>query len=80
MIIKVLGPGCTNCVRLARATKEAVEALGIEATIEKIEDYPAIMAYGVMSTPGLVIDDKVVSVGRVPTSSQIRELLSAAQA
>lgn len=80
MIIKVLGPGCSNCVRLERAAKEAVQALGIAATVEKVEDYPTIIGYGVMSTPGLVINEKVVSVGRVPTSSQIRELLAAAQA
>jgi small redox-active disulfide protein 2 len=75
MIIKVLGPGCTNCKNLERVTREAVDALGLDATIEKVEDYPTIMGYGVMSTPALVIDEKVVVSGRVPRPAQVRELL-----
>jgi len=75
MIIKILGPGCTNCVNLERVTREAVAELGIDAEIEKVTDYPAIMGYGVMSTPGLVVDDKVVLSGRVPTAAKVRELL-----
>jgi small redox-active disulfide protein 2 len=77
MIIKVLGPGCTNCKNLERVTREAVEALGLEATIEKVEDYAAIAGYGVMSTPALVVDEEVLVAGRVPTTAQVRELLSA---
>ena len=76
MIIKVLGPGCNNCKNLERATREAIATLGIDATIEKVEDYPSIMGYGVMSTPALVIDEKVVVSGRVPTPTQIRELIT----
>ena len=75
MIIKVLGPGCTNCKNLERVTREAVDALGLDATIEKVEDYPTIMGYGVMSTPALVIDEKVVVSGRVLRPAQVRELL-----
>jgi len=75
VIIKVLGPGCTNCKNLERVTREAVDALGLDATIEKVEDYPTIMGYGVMSTPALVIDEKVVVSGRVPRPAQVRELL-----
>jgi len=75
MIIKVLGTGCTNCKNLERVTREAVDALGLDATIEKVEDYAAIMGYGVMSTPALVIDEKVVVSGRVPRPAQVRELL-----
>ena len=78
MIIKVLGPGCNNCKTLERVTKEAVAELGIEATIEKIEDYSTIAGYGAMSTPALVINEKVVSSGRVPTPAHVRELLAAA--
>jgi small redox-active disulfide protein 2 len=78
MIIKVLGPGCANCTTLEARTKEAVAALGVEATIEKVTDYPAIAGYGIMRTPGLVVDEKVVVSGRVPTVSQIHELLTAA--
>ena len=77
MIIKVLGPGCTNCKNLERVTREAVEGLGIDATIEKVEDYALIMGYGVMSTPALVIDEKVVVSGRVPKTSEVRELITA---
>lgn len=78
MIIKVLGPGCNNCKTLERVTKEAVAELGIEATIEKIEDYSTIAEYGVMSTPALVINEKVVYSGRVPTPAHVRELLTSA--
>ncbi|WP_407345419.1 thioredoxin family protein [Pengzhenrongella phosphoraccumulans] len=76
MIIKILGPGCTNCVNLERVTRQAVADLGIDAKIEKVTDYAAILGYGVMSTPGLVVDDKVVLSGRVPTATQVRELLA----
>ena len=77
MIIKILGPGCANCVNLERVTREAVGALGLDAQIDKVTDYAAIMGYGVMSTPGLVVDGKVVLSGRVPTATQVRELLAA---
>jgi small redox-active disulfide protein 2 len=75
MNIKVLGPGCRNCVTLERVTREAVETLGIDAEIEKVTDYAAIAGYGVMSTPGLVVDGEVVLYGRVPTAAQVREIL-----
>jgi small redox-active disulfide protein 2 len=75
MIIKVLGPGCTNCKNLERVTQEAVNALALDATIEKVTDYATIAGYGVMSTPALVIDEKLVLSGRVPTTAQVRELL-----
>ena len=77
MIIKILGPGCTNCVNLERVTRQAVADLGLDAQIEKVTDYAAIMGYGVMSTPGLVVDDKVLISGRVPTAAKVRELLEA---
>ena len=78
MIIKILGPGCTNCKNLERATREALDQLGMDATVEKVEDYAAIMRYGVMSTPGLVVDDKVLTSGRVPKPAEIEQLLMAA--
>ena len=76
MIIKVLGPGCANCVKLERITRQAVDGLGIDAIIEKVTDYPTIVGYGVMATPALVVDEKLVLSGRVPTTSQVRELLA----
>lgn len=76
MLIKVLGPGCANCVNLERATRQAVVDLGLDAHIEKVTDYAAIAGYGVMRTPALVVDEQVVVSGRVPTADQVRELLS----
>ncbi|WP_024288301.1 thioredoxin family protein [Cellulomonas sp. KRMCY2] len=76
MKIKVLGPGCANCVNLERVTREAVAAMGIDADIEKVTDYAAIAGYGVMRTPALVVDEKVVLSGRVPTAGHVRELLT----
>ena len=77
MRIKVLGPGCTNCVNLERVTRQAVADLGLEATIEKVTDYQTIVGYGVMSTPALVVDEQLVLSGRVPTVTAVRELLAA---
>ena len=76
MIIKVLGPGCNNCKNLERVTRQAVDALGLDATIEKVTDYPTIVGYGVMATPALVVDERLVLSGRVPTASHLRELLA----
>ena len=76
MIIKVLGPGCTNCKNLERVTRQAIAELGLDATIEKVTDYPTIVGYGVMSTPALVVDEKVLLSGRVPSVGQLRDLLT----
>lgn len=70
-VIQVLGPGCANCQRLEQAAHEAVEMAGIEAEVVKVTDYGQIAAYGILSTPGLVIDGKVVSYGRVPSAGDI---------
>lgn len=75
MIIKVLGSGCANCKNLEKNTKKAVEALGIEAEIIKVTDMKDIMAYGVMKTPALVVDDKIKVMGRVPTADEIKAYL-----
>lgn len=77
MTIKVLGPGCMNCRTLERRTIEALEKSGIQATVQKVVDLDGIASYGVMRTPGLVIDEKVVVQGRVPTVEQIQELIAA---
>jgi small redox-active disulfide protein 2 len=74
--IEVLGPGCHNCKRLEANAREAVAMAGVEAQIVKITDYGQIMTYGIMSTPGLVIDGKVVSYGRVPSPGDIAVWLS----
>jgi small redox-active disulfide protein 2 len=75
MVIKVLGSGCTSCKKLEENTRKAVEELGIEATIEKVEDFKKIMAYGVMKTPALVVDEKVKIMGRVATAEEIKKYL-----
>jgi len=75
MIIKILGSGCKKCVALGENGKTALQAAAIDAEIEKITDVIAIAGYGIMSTPGLVIDEKVVSSGRVLSASEIGLLL-----
>ena len=70
--IEVLGPGCANCRRLEANVRQAVAMAGIEVELVKVSDYRQIMAYGIMSTPGLVIDGKVVSYGRVPSADDIK--------
>ncbi len=75
MEIKVLGTGCANCKNLETATRKAVEELGVEATVVKEEDIMKIMGYGIMRTPGLVIDEKVVLSGRVPSVNEIKSLI-----
>ena len=73
--IEILGPGCANCARLETNARQAAAMAGVEAEIVKVTDYGQIVAYGVMSTPGLVIDGKVVSYGRVPSAGDIAEWL-----
>ena len=74
--IKILGPGCANCVNLEKAAKQAVADLGIEATFEKVTDYADIASYGILRTPGLVVDEEVLVSGRVPKSPEIEQLLA----
>lgn len=75
MIIKILGSGCPNCKKLEANAKKAVESLGIDATIEKVTDIQDIMAYGVMSTPALVVDEEVKIMGRVASPDDIAKQL-----
>jgi small redox-active disulfide protein 2 len=77
--IKVLGPGCANCKRLEQITRREVENLELDANIEKVTDYGQIVAYGVMSTPGLVINEEVVAYGRIPNNQEVTDWLIAAQ-
>ena len=74
--IEVLGTSCNNCKRLETNAREAVAMAGVEAEIVKVTDYAQIMARGIMSTPGLVIDGKVVSYGRVPSAGDIATWLA----
>ena len=74
--IEVLGPGCDNCVMLEKNAREAVVMAGVQASVTKVTDGAAIRAYGILSTPGLVIDGKVVSAGRIPSAGDIAVWLS----
>lgn len=71
-----MGPGCPKCKSLDKLTREVVEKNAINATIMKVEDIMEIMKYGVMSTPALVVDEKVVVKGRVPSADEIRQILT----
>jgi small redox-active disulfide protein 2 len=76
LTIKVLGPGCQNCQNLASLTTHAVNALSIDARVEKVTDYAEIMKYKILATPGLVINEKVVCAGRVPSEAEITTFLT----
>jgi len=78
MHIKVLGSGCANCHKVEELAKQAVAQLGIEAQVELVTDMQEMLRYGVMSTPAIVINDKVVSAGRVPALSQITTMITSA--
>jgi small redox-active disulfide protein 2 len=69
--IKVLGTGCANCKATVRLVEEIAKAKGVEITLEKVEDIQKIMAYNIMSTPGVVIDGKVVHAGGIPVRSKV---------
>lgn len=75
MIIKVLGSGCASCVRLEETARHAVAELGIDATVEKVTDLNDIVSYGVMTTPALVVDEKVRLAGRVPSADEVKRIL-----
>ena len=74
--VKVLGAGCPRCRELDAAVRSVLEDLGSEAVVEHVTDFPSIAAYGVMSTPALVINGKAVVCGRVPDRSELRKILS----
>jgi len=76
MKIKILGTGCSNCKNLEKATINALAEMDLTAEVEKVEDIQKIMAYGVMRTPALVIDEKVVLNGRVPSVSELKEIIT----
>lgn len=76
MKIEILGPGCRNCKLLEANVHEAIDELGLSAEIHKVEGIAEIMSYGILSTPGLVIDGKVVHAGSVPRKEKIAELIN----
>jgi len=76
MEIKILGTGCPNCKTLERIARDVIEKEHIQATITKVEDIMAIMNYGVMSTPALVVNEKVEIKGRVPSYEEIKQVLT----
>ncbi len=69
--IKVLGPGCANCQKVEAAAKSAVANMGVAAEISKVTDYGEMMAYNILATPGLVINEKLVAAGRIPKESEV---------
>lgn len=81
MRLEILGSGCANCQKLMAVTEGAARDLGIDdAELVKVEDFPTIMGYGVMSTPALVIDGKVVLSGKVPSQAEVVSLITTALA
>ncbi len=78
LTIKVLGSGCANCKRVEQIVHKVVDEMTLQAEVIKVTEYPEIMKYNVMSTPGLVINEKIVSTGRIPTPSEVTAWLTSA--
>jgi len=76
LTIKVLGPGCENCKKLYALARQAAESMGLQAEFIKVTDYPEMMKYNIMSTPGLVVNEKLVSAGRIPSVTEITTWLA----
>ena len=74
--IKVLGPGCANCVKVAEVAQQAVRTLGVEAEVEKITEIQEITKYRLLATPGLVINERLVCAGRIPTAGEVTTWLT----
>ncbi len=80
MNIKILGPGCARCQQLEIIVREAVKELGLDATVEDIKDIKKIREYPILATPGLVINEKLVSYGQVPSKSEVIKIIDTALA
>ena len=78
LTIKVLGSGCANCKRVEQIVHKVVEEMTLQAEVIKVTEYPEIMKYNIMSTPGLVINEKIVSTGRIPTPAEVTSWLTSA--
>ena len=78
LTIKILGSGCANCKRLEQITRKIVEEMELEAEVIKVTDYKDILKYNIISTPGLVINEKVVSSGRIPSPAEVTTYLTSA--
>ncbi len=78
--IKVLGPGCANCKKVEQVTRDAVAHLSVDAQIEKVTERPEIQKYRILSTPGLVINEKVVCAGRIPDEAEVTTWITTALA
>ena len=76
LTIKVLGSGCANCKRVEQIVHKVVQEMTLEAEVIKVTEYPEIMKYNIMSTPGLVINEKIVSTGRIPTPAEVMTWLA----
>lgn len=74
--IKVLGPGCANCVKVAQVAQQAVRTLGVEAAVEKVTEIQEITKYRLLATPGLVINERLVCAGRIPTAGEVTTWLT----
>jgi small redox-active disulfide protein 2 len=80
LTIKVLGPGCGNCQRVETAARNAVASMGVEADIIKVTDLADMLAYNILATPELVINEKLVAAGRIPQEAEVMSWLAAAMA
>lgn len=78
LTVKVFGPGCANCKRVEQIARKALAQLAIEADVIKVTDYNDITAHGVLSTPGLAIDDQVVCSGRIPSEAEVTTWIATA--
>jgi len=76
LTIKVLGSGCANCKKVEAIALQAVASMGVEAEVIKVTEYADMMEYNIMSTPGLVVNEKLVSAGKIPSEAQVMSWLA----